>query len=103
MSARGAKALFVVIVPYPSGASAGRRSLLLPLVGRERSVIRFIQGLLRRCLSGEDRADGDLELFGHRGVDGDAGTSPAVLEHVAELVVDRRVEPVYGVKELRVG
>src|SRR5215203_5150199 len=95
MSSRGAKAFFVMI----SYASL----LLLLLVSRERPLVRPVEGLLRRRLSCEDRADGDLELLGNRRVDGDPRPCLPVLEHDAEVVVDRLVELVYGVEQFRGG
>src|SRR5215208_7405961 len=62
-----------------------------------------VESLLWRRLSCEDRADGDLEFLGHRRVDGDPRPCLPVLEHDAEVVVDRLVERVYGVEVLRVG
>src|SRR5215203_3718213 len=76
---------------------------LLLLVCRQRSLVRPVEGLLRRRLSCEDRADGDLELLGYRRVDGDARPCLPVLEHDAEVVVDRLVERVYSVEQFRGG
>src|SRR5215218_3568832 len=96
MSSREAKAFFVMIYSTPS-------LFLLLLVGCERRLVRPFEGLLRRRLSCEDRADGDLDLLGHRRVDGDPRPCLPVLEHNAEVIVDWLVEPVYGVKQFRGG
>src|ERR671914_3116893 len=76
---------------------------ILLLVCRQRSLVRPIEGLLRRRLSCEDRADGDLEFLGYRRVDGHPWPRLPVLEHDAEVIVDRLVEPAYGVEQFRGG